>query len=242
MTPHRLYVGTIGEGLFRSLDAGRTCRRACDGTFVECAAHPVLSQAISESLPEAVVVGSLRRGDGGLDRFFLSMAEAYVRGVEVDWPRTGGRVSLPTYPFQRESYWLPDAARPRTDGVEAIELAHGAAVVRAALSLATDPWLADHQVRGTIVLPGAAFVDLVHRAGAGRIDELTLQVPLVLPEQGGVEVQVVVEPPDDAGRRGATGLTRRVPGRHPARYRYRSATRTTGSRTPGTGTVPRSGG
>ncbi len=36
MTPHRLYVGTIGEGLFRSLDAGRTFRRACDGTFVEC--------------------------------------------------------------------------------------------------------------------------------------------------------------------------------------------------------------
>ena len=45
MTPHRLYVGTIGEGLFRSLDAGRTFRRACDGTFVECdvralAVHP----------------------------------------------------------------------------------------------------------------------------------------------------------------------------------------------------------
>ena len=36
MTPHRLYVGTIGEGLFRSLDGGRTFRRACDGTFVEC--------------------------------------------------------------------------------------------------------------------------------------------------------------------------------------------------------------
>ena len=36
MTPHRLYVGTIGEGLFRSLDAGKSFRRACDGTFVEC--------------------------------------------------------------------------------------------------------------------------------------------------------------------------------------------------------------
>jgi photosystem II stability/assembly factor-like uncharacterized protein len=33
---HRLYVGTIGEGLFRSLDGGETFSRACDGMFVEC--------------------------------------------------------------------------------------------------------------------------------------------------------------------------------------------------------------
>src|SRR5256886_10732621 len=45
MDPHRLYVGTIGEGLFRSLDGGETFTRACDGMFVEChvralAVHP----------------------------------------------------------------------------------------------------------------------------------------------------------------------------------------------------------
>ena len=36
MQAHRLYVGTIGEGLFRSLDSGATFRRTCDGMFVEC--------------------------------------------------------------------------------------------------------------------------------------------------------------------------------------------------------------
>jgi photosystem II stability/assembly factor-like uncharacterized protein len=36
MPAHRLYVGTIGEGVFRSLDGGETFRRACDGMFVEC--------------------------------------------------------------------------------------------------------------------------------------------------------------------------------------------------------------
>src|ERR1700738_588327 len=35
-TTHRLYVGTIGEGLWRSLDGGETFVRACDGMFVEC--------------------------------------------------------------------------------------------------------------------------------------------------------------------------------------------------------------
>jgi photosystem II stability/assembly factor-like uncharacterized protein len=42
---HRLYVGCIGEGLFRSTDGGQSFRRACDGMFVEChvralAVHP----------------------------------------------------------------------------------------------------------------------------------------------------------------------------------------------------------
>src|SRR5262245_48372849 len=45
MQPHRLYVGTIGEGLWRSTDGGATFVRACDGMFVEChvralAVHP----------------------------------------------------------------------------------------------------------------------------------------------------------------------------------------------------------
>lgn len=36
MIPHRLLIGTIGEGLFRSLDGGDTFRRVCEGMFVEC--------------------------------------------------------------------------------------------------------------------------------------------------------------------------------------------------------------
>ncbi|TML22051.1 MAG: SDR family NAD(P)-dependent oxidoreductase, partial [Actinobacteria bacterium] len=178
------------------------------GTFIECGPHPVLSQAISETLPDAVVVGSLRRGAGGLDRFMLSLAEAYVRGVEVDWRLAGRRVGLPTYAFQRDSYWLADAAQRGTGGFETVELADGATVLTGRLSLATDPWLTDHRVLGTAVVPGAAIVELVSRAGTGRLDELTLQAPLVLPEDGVVEVQVVVGPPDADGRRTVTGYAR----------------------------------
>lgn len=36
MSEHRLYVGTIGEGVFRSTDGGATFARAMDGMFVEC--------------------------------------------------------------------------------------------------------------------------------------------------------------------------------------------------------------
>ncbi|MFF1279156.1 SDR family NAD(P)-dependent oxidoreductase, partial [Streptomyces marokkonensis] len=56
-------------------------------------------------------IGSLRRGEGGLDRLYLSLGEAWARGLRVDWsPVFAGlsprRVDLPTYAFQRSRYWL----------------------------------------------------------------------------------------------------------------------------------------
>ncbi|WP_285544258.1 hypothetical protein, partial [Streptomyces lavendulae] len=71
--------------------------------------HPVLTVGLQETVEdagrEAAVLGSLRRNEGGLERFWLSLGEAYVRGVAVDWDAvfagTGAqRVDLPTYAFQ----------------------------------------------------------------------------------------------------------------------------------------------
>lgn len=53
--PHRLYVGTIGEGLFRSVDSGETFVRACDGMFVEC--H-VRALAVHPHNPKVIFLGS----------------------------------------------------------------------------------------------------------------------------------------------------------------------------------------
>ncbi|WP_433511948.1 SDR family NAD(P)-dependent oxidoreductase [Nonomuraea sp. CA-143628] len=103
-------------------------RRALDhqgGLFVECSPHPVLGAGIEETTEEAdreaAVIGTLRRGEGGLTRFRRSLAEAYTRGAEVDWtgpdPVAGAElVELPTYAFQRERHWpsLPAAARRPT--------------------------------------------------------------------------------------------------------------------------------
>ncbi|GDY53732.1 hypothetical protein SVIO_043550 [Streptomyces violaceusniger] len=66
---------------------------------------------------EAAAIGSLRRDEGGLDRFYTSLGEAWTRGVAVDWAAvyegTGAtRVELPTYAFQHQSYWPRAADAP----------------------------------------------------------------------------------------------------------------------------------
>ncbi|MGQ0836938.1 type I polyketide synthase [Actinokineospora sp.] len=91
--------------------------------FVEVSPHPVLTVGVEDAVAAAgvpaVVTGTLRRDDGGLGRFGTSLAEAFVRGVSVDWAAwlAGGgarRVDLPTYAFQRERFWLTPAAAPTT--------------------------------------------------------------------------------------------------------------------------------
>ncbi|WP_435056395.1 type I polyketide synthase [Streptomyces venezuelae] len=99
-------------------DAVRTLLGQGFGVFIESSPHPVLTVGMQETVEdagrEAAVLGSLRRNEGGLERFWLSLGEAYVRGVAVDWEAvfagTGARrVDLPTYAFQAQRFW-PEAA------------------------------------------------------------------------------------------------------------------------------------
>ncbi|WP_116244243.1 type I polyketide synthase [Nocardiopsis sp. FIRDI 009] len=96
--------------------------------FVEVGPHPVLGAALRETAEAAgardtVVLGTLRRGEGGPSRFATSLAEAHAHGVDPDWERVfgGGRrvVDLPTYPFQHQRFWRPggpDGSAPGTAG------------------------------------------------------------------------------------------------------------------------------
>ncbi|MFE5588617.1 polyketide synthase dehydratase domain-containing protein, partial [Kitasatospora sp. NPDC056531] len=155
-----------------------------------------------------------RRGEGRSFREALS--GVHVHGTPVAWPVTGPRADLPTYPFQQRSYWLnaprdTDAAPGQTATGHpllgaAIDLADTASTVFTGnLSLATHPWLADHTVAGTVLLPGTAMLDLVLHAGTHvgctRVEEMTLHTPLVLAEDASVDLRVTVgEPESDGGR------------------------------------------
>ncbi|WP_415954571.1 hypothetical protein, partial [Streptomyces sp. KLOTTS4A1] len=81
-------------------------------------------------------------------------------------------------------------------------------VLTSRLSLDTHPWLADHAIFGTVLLPGTAFVELALHAGdrldCPVLDDLTLQAPLALTEHGSVSLQIVVGAAGTDGRRPIT--------------------------------------
>ncbi len=142
------------------------------------------------------------------------LARLHADGCRVDWAPffPGARlVELPTYPFQREAYWLQAPEGWAGDVASAGLGATGHPLLAASTSVAgsdgllftgrlsvrTHPWLADHAVDGVVLLPGAALVELAVRAGdqAGcdLIEDLTIEAPVVL--DGQVRIQVSVEPP-----------------------------------------------
>ncbi|MEU5306544.1 type I polyketide synthase [Streptomyces noursei] len=115
------------RGRVRFADAVADLLAAEYRAFVEVSSHPVLSMAVQEAIDEAgvpaVAAGTLRRDQGGTDRFLLSAAEVFVRGVDVDWAGlfegTGAsRIDLPTYAFQREHLW---AVPPTPEAVAAAD-------------------------------------------------------------------------------------------------------------------------
>ncbi|MFF9757103.1 SDR family NAD(P)-dependent oxidoreductase [Streptomyces sp. NPDC014344] len=199
-------------------------RLLADGhtVFVEISAHPVLAMPLTDGSAGhgGLVVGSLARGRGGLDQLWRNLGLLHVGGHTVDWraalgDRRTALLPLPTYAFQRERHWL-DAPEPSADagtlGLEAP--AHpwlGAATALAdgdghlltgSLSLARQPWLKDHLVFGTAVVPGTGLLELAaaaaHEVGAAGVAELTLAAPLVLDEE--LRLQITVGAPEGGSR------------------------------------------
>ncbi|MFI9411467.1 type I polyketide synthase [Nocardia gamkensis] len=213
--------------------------------FLEVGPDAVLTAMTRECLADqpdiearCTVVAAARRGADEAGQLTAFLAAAHAAGAEVDWRplfagRAPRRVALPTYAFQRQRYWLPP-----TDGIGDVSRAGltamdhpmlGAALALAGtdewlftgrLSTLSQPWLADHTVFGTVLLPGTAFVEFALAVGArlnaATVDELVLEAPLRLGEGTEVDLQISVESPDEAGRR-----------------RFVIASRTVGDRTAG---------
>ncbi|MFJ3934709.1 SDR family NAD(P)-dependent oxidoreductase, partial [Streptomyces sp. NPDC090029] len=129
-------------------------------------------------------------------------------------PHTTTHTPLPTYPFQHHHYWLEGQRDGAADPVAAGQTALGHPLLTARvddagrpgvlltgrISLHTHPWLADHAVAGVLLMPGTAFLEMAVRAGdevgCAVVDELTFSAPLALPDEGGVQLQVHLEPAD----------------------------------------------
>ncbi|MBB5895105.1 type I polyketide synthase [Kutzneria kofuensis] len=207
----------------RFLDAVRTLESKSVVRFVEIGPDGVLAGLGAGCVTgENPVFIALQRKDKPQEHELVAgLAKAFANGVPVNWTEFFAGldvrpVDLPTYAFQRQRFWSDLQAGTRsgqgfghTDHplVDAIvELPDtGGVVLTGRLAVDAQPWLADHDILGTILFPGTGFVELVGHAGrhvgSDVIEELTLAAPLILPERGGVNVRVTVGAADENGRR-----------------------------------------
>ncbi len=214
-------------------DGIRTLRDQHVTTFLELGPDGVLTAMAQESLGDESDVSLCQpvlRGDRAeVTAVVTALAQAHVHGVRVDWARLfdgaqAQRVDLPTYAFQHQRYWVEAVERlPGTSDLAMTTLATlGHPLLAAALDLPgteqvvfagrlsarTHPWLTDHTVLNTVIVPGTALLELVIRAGdevgCEVVEELVNEVPLVLPPESGVRLQVTVGGVDGDGQRVVT--------------------------------------
>ncbi|SOE07391.1 type I polyketide synthase [Streptomyces sp. Ag109_G2-15] len=208
----------------RFLDAVRTLSRLGATVFVEAGPDPVLTSLTRSALGDDVTaVPLMRAGHPEPDTLTGGLARAWAHGAPLDgttFHPGGRRVDLPTYAFQRSRFWLaPESpSDTRALGLDpaghpllhtAVDLAgRDDVLLTGRFSTDTHPWLADHAIGGTVLVPATAFLELALAAaghtGTDRVEELTLESPLVLPEHTPVRVQVAVGAPGPSGERSFT--------------------------------------
>jgi len=211
----------------RFADGVRTLRENGGNLFLDVGPDQTLIDPVrwSSDGGESDWLPGLQAGRSGSRQMLETLGRLYVRGVRVDWPGFDRpyqrrRVELPTYPFQRQRYWL-DAPGPLTAPLasqatgnrrghpllgDRLDLA-GSDEIRfeSRLSRESTTYLRDHRVFGEVVLPAAAFLELSVAAGAASfgtpeliLEDVVLQQTLVLPGESAKAVQTLLTP-DDAG-------------------------------------------
>ena len=163
-------------------------------------------------LGDRVAVAASRRERSEVLTALTALGGLHAHGAPVDWDAVlgaGSHADVPTYPFRHKTFWIAPTVGAPAAGLGMVSLDHpllgvvieradgGGALLTARLSLAAQPWLADHVVLGEVVVPGAVFVEWAIRAadevGCAGVAELTLLAPLALPATGHVDVQVAVD-------------------------------------------------
>ncbi|WP_425395471.1 SDR family NAD(P)-dependent oxidoreductase [Aeoliella sp.] len=172
---------------------------------------------------EAASVASLRKGQTADQTMAAAVSELYTAGARIDWRARDKRLAtkrllLPNYPFHHERFWFDldtsasgGAARRRAGGGHPllggrVPSVWTNSVYETVVDANTPSYLTDHQVQGSVVVPGAAFIEqglaaakLTFDEGTHGIRDVSIQAAMFLPTEGARLVQVTVEP-ESGGR------------------------------------------
>jgi acyl transferase domain-containing protein/NADPH:quinone reductase-like Zn-dependent oxidoreductase/acyl carrier protein len=202
----------------------QTLAKAGCTVFLEIGPNPILLGLGRGCIDGALWSASLRSGRDDWAELLASLGQLYTHGVNIDWegfdrdyPRQ--KLSLPTYPFQRERYFVDrgirGAQQPETVPVlhPLVERSIDSPALRdivfeTRLSAAAHGFVWDHRVFGKIIFPATAYLETVcaaARLGLGNgnwaLENLVIGEALALDESETKRLQVVLSPAGDASAR-----------------------------------------
>ncbi|ETW26403.1 hypothetical protein MGAST_24465 [Mycobacterium gastri 'Wayne'] len=180
--------------------------------LMEIGPQPILTAAALQIWPESVAapraIASARKGADALGQITEAVAAAYVAGHRPDFSalqavaHSGSRrkLELPTYPFEHRHIW------PKTAGIHsggrvasgilgfAQDLASGDTVYTSRVGVKSQPWLADHIIFGTLVVPGATYVAMVLAAldVPAQVHDVFFYEPILLNDRDSRDVQLTL--------------------------------------------------
>jgi acyl transferase domain-containing protein/acyl carrier protein len=196
--------------------------------YLEVGPDAVLTGMAGQTLDApATLVPALRRNRDETAAILEALAGLHVSGAGPDWATllTGKKIGLPTYVFSHQRFWLkPGAGSGDAAGLGLIPVKHNMlsavvthpesdeVILTGRLSLATHPWLIGHTLLGRVIVPGTGYVEMAieagNQVGCDYLEEMVLETPLVVPDDGACNVRFVIGGPDQAGYRRFTVYSR----------------------------------
>ncbi|NEO98264.1 MAG: type I polyketide synthase [Symploca sp. SIO2E9] len=196
--------------------------------FVEMGAEPILLGMGRHCLPSeyGTWLPTLQQEQGDWQGLLKALGQLYVQGVPIDWEGftrdyAHRQVGVPTYPWQRERYWIE--AEPRQplressrqslhhpllgQRIRSVALKNQQILFESQLSADFPAYLVDHRIYEKVIFPTAAYVEMVLAAGTqifapGILDNrsplvvenLLIEQPLILDAAETTSVQLVLTP------------------------------------------------
>ncbi|MBY0585867.1 SDR family NAD(P)-dependent oxidoreductase [bacterium] len=219
--PDARYWRRHARGAVRFADGMLALSKSRVDVYLEVGPHPSLVAMGRRCVKpgKQLWCGSLRRGSVDSTVMAQTISSLFIHGTPIDVARRDAgrprrRLELPTYPFQRQRFWMEEDADKKstrwlaTSDATAhpllgspVPLAMATHVFAGELSTRRVPSLAHHVVQGSIVLPGAAYLETALAAahavfgpGVHRVENINFQQALFLPEGRRQAIQVVVSP------------------------------------------------
>ncbi|MFI9307184.1 SDR family NAD(P)-dependent oxidoreductase [Streptomyces triculaminicus] len=182
---------------------------------VEIGPHPVLRPYLRRT--GATYVPTLHRDGEGPRETAAAVAALLAAGSRVDWrshfPSPGRVADLPAYPWQHERHWIgtPQDLHLRTSGTGHLEhpllgerLPGPHALWEGAVEPQLVPWLGDHKLGGSVLMPAAAYVEMAVSAGRLALNRpvevrylgISRPLPIGWPDPGMLRLQTAVTQED----------------------------------------------